>query len=324
MAARLTTLTSVAHATSLRGLGRWLAALGGFLASVVAAIFLLRRILIGFTAELSGGGLLLLTLLIVGSLVALRIADHRRAMRPSRRRREMPLQLVPTVAAVLLATAVSSPHSPLWAVILLWAALSIEETWHWSRLSAAVAGSPTPMPDTAHSEPEGVGEVFRPDVSPHREIHDRKTTPTPIGLDAEGVGSVFRPDVSPHRGIHGRKTTPTPSGLDADETDFPPGQLQQLTRYRDEDGAEVIHGRLRGEFSSNQRVQHLHVAFCPPLERPPELSVEQMDGPDAAIAVGQVESYGARIDVRLTSPAREDESVVVEFYARATAPTPAS
>ena len=87
--------------------------------------------------------------------------------------------------------------------------------------------------------------------------------------------------------------------------------------YRDEEGAEVIHGRLRAGFAAGQRVHHLHVAFCPPLASPPEFAVEQLDGPDAALTAGQIETYGARIDVRLARPAETGETIVVEFYARA-------
>ena len=70
------------------------------------------------------------------------------------------------------------------------------------------------------------------------------------------------------------------------------------------------------EFAAHQRVHHLHVAFCPPLPAAPEFAMEQVEGPEAALTAGQVESYGARIDLRLAVAAPESESVVVEFYAR--------
>jgi hypothetical protein len=67
---------------------------------------------------------------------------------------------------------------------------------------------------------------------------------------------------------------------------------------------------------TRQRVHHLHVAFCPPLAGVPEFACEQTDGPESTLTAGQVETYGARIDLRLAAPAGEGESVVVEFYAR--------
>jgi hypothetical protein len=61
-------------------------------------------------------------------------------------------------------------------------------------------------------------------------------------------------------------------------------------------------------------VHHLHVAFCLPAT--PEFAFEQIDGPEANLTLGQIETYGARIDLRLAAPAEESDNIVVEFYAR--------
>jgi hypothetical protein len=274
------------EAASLRGLGRWSAAVVGVLALGMAATLAVRRLAGGFTAELAGGELLLLTLLTVGTLGGLRKVRLRLAMTASQRRREIAAQIIPTAAAVLIALAVTSPESPLWAVVLLWTALSVEETWFWSGSMLRARTEAPGSSGSAEAGDAGVGEVFRTTASRAAYAVDRNTTPTPDDEEPE-------------------------------ECEFPPEHLQQLTRYRDEAGAEVIHGRLRAEFAAGQRVHHLHVAFCPPLAAAPEFAVEQLDGPDAALTAGQVETYGARIDVRLSQPAEARDTIVTEFYARA-------
>jgi hypothetical protein len=98
---------------------------------------------------------------------------------------------------------------------------------------------------------------------------------------------------------------------------LPPNLLQQIIRVRTANGGEMISGVLRGDFLSGERNQNLHVAFCPPLAATPELSFEQVDGPSATIKAGQVESFGARLEVRLDAPAKESAQILVEFSATA-------
>ncbi len=91
---------------------------------------------------------------------------------------------------------------------------------------------------------------------------------------------------------------------------------QQVTRWRDDDGVECLLARLRGEFDKGQRTINLHVAFCPPLESVPALEVRQIDGPPARIKLAQVESFGARLDLKLVASSNEAVSVLVEVRAR--------
>jgi len=99
--------------------------------------------------------------------------------------------------------------------------------------------------------------------------------------------------------------------------DVPPGDvLQQLTRSRAADGSEQLSGRLRAAFSAGQRSGSIHVAFCPPFARSPELAVEQLDGPPTRIKTAQLLPYGVRLDLKLTATAEAPQSVLVEFSAR--------
>lgn len=105
----------------------------------------------------------------------------------------------------------------------------------------------------------------------------------------------------------------------ADLTDSPQLRAevtQQLTRARGEHGGELLYGLLRADFQAGERTQTLHVAFCPPLDKLPELTVEQIEGPHLSIKPTQVETFGARLDLRLEKPARGPSSAVVELHVR--------
>ncbi len=95
------------------------------------------------------------------------------------------------------------------------------------------------------------------------------------------------------------------------------GVVQQLTRSRAANGTEEISGWLRTSFVAGQRTASIHVAFCPPLGATPELSVEQIDGPEARIKTAQVLPYGARLDLKLAAASEEPASVLLQFVARA-------
>jgi hypothetical protein len=100
--------------------------------------------------------------------------------------------------------------------------------------------------------------------------------------------------------------------------DEPPAArvLQQLTRSRASDGAEELSGWLRMEFSAGQRSGSVHVAFCPPFAKTPELAVAQLDGPEARVKTAQLLPYGARIDLKLAAAAEQPGSVLLHFSAR--------
>lgn len=115
-------------------------------------------------------------------------------------------------------------------------------------------------------------------------------------------------------GIHAMETaTEAPSISDQD---FAGHLTQQISRATDEQGAELIFGTLTATFQPAQRSNNLHIAFCPPLSGAPSLSAEQVSGPDASVSIAEVQSYGARIDLRLRRVAAETVDVQVEFSAR--------
>jgi len=92
--------------------------------------------------------------------------------------------------------------------------------------------------------------------------------------------------------------------------------LQQLTRSQADDGSEQLAGWLRMPFSAGQRTASVHVAFCPPFAKTPQVMVEQLDGPPARIKTAQLLPYGARLDLKLSAMSEDADSVLLQFFAR--------
>lgn len=100
------------------------------------------------------------------------------------------------------------------------------------------------------------------------------------------------------------------AAADADEL-----VLQHLIRVRDAAGEESIRGTLHAPFAAGQRTATLHVGFCPPLERLPQVEVHAGDMPAAQVKVVQALAHGARLEVRLGEPAAKSCSISIDFSA---------
>lgn len=125
--------------------------------------------------------------------------------------------------------------------------------------------------------------------------------------------SVVPPRVEPQLRVVCDEPYPLPVAAD----EIPPQEvLQQLTRSQAADGSEQLAGWLRMAFAAGQRTGSLHVAFCPPFAKTPELTVEQLDGPDARVKTAQLLPYGVRLDLKLAAPSDAPASVLLQFSAR--------
>ena len=91
--------------------------------------------------------------------------------------------------------------------------------------------------------------------------------------------------------------------------------LQQLTRSQGADGSEQLAGWLRMPFAAGQRTASVHVSFCPQFPKTPELTVEQLKGPQVRIKRA-VFTYGARLDLKLAQAAERSSAVLLQFSAR--------
>jgi hypothetical protein len=98
--------------------------------------------------------------------------------------------------------------------------------------------------------------------------------------------------------------------------------LQQLTRSQAADGGEQLSGWLRAPFAAGQRTATVHLAFCPQFAETPELTVEQLDGPEILRINKAVFSFGARLDLKLAAPAEEPLALLLQFSARSKPPAP--
>jgi hypothetical protein len=91
--------------------------------------------------------------------------------------------------------------------------------------------------------------------------------------------------------------------------------LQQLTRVRDANGRECIHGNLAAEFASGERQTALYIAFCPPFEYLPDVEAEIANDVQAEVKLVQVLHNGAQLEVRLPQPASSPTSITIALFA---------
>ena len=103
-----------------------------------------------------------------------------------------------------------------------------------------------------------------------------------------------------------------------DEVDAPPANLvQQYTRQRDDAGGESLHAIAEAEIPAGERLAVLHLAFCPPLATAPQLTAHAIDADDAEVKITTAETYGVRLEVRLSATASQPRRVLVEVLGRA-------
>jgi hypothetical protein len=99
---------------------------------------------------------------------------------------------------------------------------------------------------------------------------------------------------------------------------------QQITRAESDQGGELVFGVVRCEFAEGQRQTRIHIAFCPPLARRPELSAEQVDGPPVRIKTSMLETFGVCLEVKRGAPGNEPITAQIQFFASAPRPDAAS
>ena len=90
--------------------------------------------------------------------------------------------------------------------------------------------------------------------------------------------------------------------------------VQDLKRYRSEDGRESVRGTLATQIVPAQRTATLFAAFCPPFEHLPQVHAHAA-GRTASVKVAQILHNGVQLEVRLASEAKTNQVVTVEFIA---------
>jgi hypothetical protein len=99
-----------------------------------------------------------------------------------------------------------------------------------------------------------------------------------------------------------------------DEFELPERVMQRFERSHDDELGEIISGQVRARFSAGQRVENVHLSFCPPFAQIPEVAAESVSGPNAKVKPSLVVPNGARIDIRLDRPAVAETDVIVEVF----------
>jgi hypothetical protein len=150
-----------------------------------------------------------------------------------------------------------------------------------------------------------------------RSASGNETVPeVPPPLDAQELASTLSAEREAMLGGNGLSDLEMESEEGPDLFGQDDNVLQQLTRSRVSDEIEHIDGCLRASFAPGQKALTLHVAFCPPFARVPEIQAEQLEGPECRIKLVQCQPYGARFDLKLVQETSEDDGrVQIIFFA---------
>jgi hypothetical protein len=89
-----------------------------------------------------------------------------------------------------------------------------------------------------------------------------------------------------------------------------------LTRFSDAAGRDVVEGTAVARFAAGQRTASIHLSFCPPFERTPDIACGAAGDVAAEVKVVQSLAYAARFDVKLATPSAVAIDVPVSFSAR--------
>jgi len=274
---------------SIAALLRWsFGALAGLL--LLAAVLVAWRRLAGaLGSPLDPGVLLCVGALLAFVAVGLRMSWDRLALPLRARAVGWGVRGLLSAAVLIMAVSVSVAGTAPGALAAFWALVAAEELWAWrraiwrkhrSRQGKATRDPPAPPPAPSHAEP-AESEPVAPIATA---VADDVVAP---------VVSAIPDDSLPSQDV-----------------------LQQLTRSQAADGSQELSGWLQDRFEAGQRTSNVHVAFCPPFSRTPEVTVEHVGGPSTRIKTAQVLPYGVRLDLKLAAKAEEPTIVLLRFSAR--------
>ena len=228
-------------------------------------------------------------------------------------RRELSLKIVISLAVVAVAAGVTLPGAHGAALSVFWAAVLGHECWVWSPTlrqawRKARRSSDWERPTIVSQPIESNADSRLADgAASARAALPRSAAPAAVGVDE----SAFETQSGDLDEALEEPCEEMP--LDGPATDV----LQQLTLSRASDGSQRLAGWLRMPVTVGQRTGNLHVAFCPPFPKTPEIEFEQISGPLCRVRLAQRLPYGARLELKLSTEAVEADSVLVRFSAEA-------
>jgi hypothetical protein len=257
-----------------------------------------RRLVGGF--EVGAGDAAIAALALVAWGGALR--GFARSVAPLNDRERKALEICLSLGVVALCLGVLAVN---WAALLIVATVLLEEGWAW-QLDKQIRAWRTrgPSRPVALLTVQETPEATEPDpaIAPEPEAIAEVLPPSAESLEAEPAE-----DAAEDSKVEAEEEA------EEIEEELDPNVVQQQTRSRDDAGAEQISGWQRVTLAAGAQSAAAHIAFCPPLERAPQLEVHQLAGPDAQIKVAVSQPFGARFDIRLSKPAAEASELLIEY-----------
>jgi hypothetical protein len=188
------------------------------------------------------------------------------------------LWFLPSVSFLLLAFALSIPGTSSVALTCFWMiVLLLESGWAWHLW---------------------------------RVLRNRRRVAVPVTSDGPAVATAT------NRHTDSTSGSGEAALVETGNASLPTEICQQLTRTSAEQDGDTIAGVLRTSFLPGERSRSLHVAFCPPMIGRPRVDVVQLSGPKARVKAAEVQSFGARFDLRLPAESTTNQTVLIQFAAR--------
>jgi len=93
---------------------------------------------------------------------------------------------------------------------------------------------------------------------------------------------------------------------------LPPGTTRRVSRSHVEEEGERLDVLIRLTFPEGQRSQFTHLPIQPPFPGVPVVSCHQLAGPDCSITIAESQSFGVRLELRLSQMPTEQVTIVLQ------------
>ncbi len=144
--------------------------------------------------------------------------------------------------------------------------------------------------------------MLRPTASPARPLG----TPLPVEETAEAATDRVSDD--------GWETVGEQEEMETEAPLLPAGVQRQWTRELLEDGRVKLHGLVRGRMEAGERVQAVHVEFCPPYAADPTVTAYVVEGAGVDVRVTQAACFGARWEWHRSASAAQEATEVITYF----------
>lgn len=136
------------------------------------------------------------------------------------------------------------------------------------------------------------------------------------GQVVAGMASRTRQDNLPAREPVHEELVHDETAIDDVETELnellPPGTTRRASRSHVEEEGERLDVLMRLTFPEGQRSQFAHLPIQPPFPGVPVVSCHQLAGPDCSITIAESQSFGVRLELRLSQMPAEEVTIVLQ------------